>query len=358
MLKNRTKLVAMVIAAVMMGSIFAGCGSKPAASEASKPAAPASSQPAVSSQVAAPAKAIVCKIGTAVSETHPQYRALLAFEKALEKETNGEIDVQVFANSQLGNERDMIEGLQMGSLQMAKTSTAVLSSFVPAFMVFDLPYVFPSKESMFKVLDGEIGKEFMKKLESVGLHSICYFDAGARSYYTKKEIKSMADLKGVKIRVMESPLMIAAVNAMGGIATPLPASEVYSAIQQDVVGGAENSHAIVLSQKHYEVTKFFTLTQHFMTPDMINMSKKFYDSLSASQKAAVDKCAVLLRDEERKLWAEDEKKGLEDLKSKGMTINEIDKTPFIAAVKPIYAQFESKIGKETLDKVIAAAQAK
>lgn len=303
-----------------------------------------------------PKEAIIMKIGVAVAETHPQYKALEFFKEKLEEKTNGGIEVQLFANSQMGNERDMIEGLQMGSLEGAKTSTAVLSGFAPAYMAFDLPYVFTSKEKLFEVLDGEIGDEYKQMVEDVGLHTLTFFYAGARDFYTTKEIHTAADLKGQKIRVMESPLMVASINAMGAIATPLPASEVYSAIQQDVVQGAENSPAICLSQKHYEVTKYFTLTEHFMTPDVINLSKAWYDSLSDEYRQAVDECGELLRLEERRLWDEAEKESLAELEKNGMVINEVDKSSFSDAVKPVYTEYESQIGKELMDRILAVTQ--
>lgn len=322
--------------------------SAPAAAQPASPTKPAAAQPAAGAQTV--------KLASVLAEDHPQHKAFLFFADRVKELTNGKLIIQTFPNSQLGNEREYIEQLQIGQLEFAKSSAAVIGPFVPQFQVFDLPYVFKSREHLFKHTDGEVGQTLLKLVEEkLGIRGLGFFDAGSRSIFTsKRPINTPADLKGLKIRVMENQLMIKTFNALGSAATPMAYGELYSALQQGVVDGAENSPVAYRSQKHYEVAKYFSYTDHFMTPDFPMVSLKWYNAQPKEIQQAVDQAAKELIKKERELWLEYEKFVADDLKSKGAVFNQVpDKGAFAKLVEPIYTEFEGKIGKDLIQKASA-----
>ena len=350
-------------AATKAAAPAAGATTAPAAPAATKPAAAApaagataapvvAGEPTASVPPAANAKHI--KLNDQVADDHPQQKAFRAFSRRVQELTKGQLVIDVFPNSTLGTPRETIEQLQIGQLEMAKVSTAALSGFVPQFQVFDLPYVFKSREHLFKHVDGEVGSTLNKMLaDKLGIKSLGYFDAGARSIFTtKKQVKTLADLKGQKIRVMESPLMISTFNLMGAAATPMAYGELYSALQQGVVDAAENSTVAYKAMKHYEPAKLFSFTEHFMTPDMPMVSLKWYSAQPKEIQDAVDQAAKELITSERKFWLEYEGVVVEDLKKLGVQFTDVDKAPFAKAVEPVLKEFEPKIGKDLMDKAL------
>ncbi|MHB0867965.1 MAG: TRAP transporter substrate-binding protein [Chloroflexota bacterium] len=346
----------MMAAGILM--LAAACGSAaPAQSTpASGGSAPAATSGSAEKPAAAPAGAITAKFASVAAEDHPHHKSFLFFADRVKELTNGKLIVQVFPNSQLGNEREYIEQLQIGQIEFAKSSAAVLGPFVPQFQVFDLPYVFKSKEQLFKHTDSEVGQTLIKLAEEkLNIRIFGFFDAGTRSIFnSKKAIKTPADLKGMKIRVMENQLMIQTLNAMGAQATPLAVGEQYSAIQQGVLDGAENSPVFYRSQKFYEVAKNYSYTEHFMTPDTPMVSMKWYNSQPKEIQQAIDQAGKEMIKKEREIWLEYEKFVVDDLKSKGILFNEVeDKAAFAKLVEGIYPQFESKIGKDLIQKATA-----
>ncbi|HEX2986565.1 MAG TPA: TRAP transporter substrate-binding protein, partial [Chloroflexota bacterium] len=327
---------------------------QPTAAPAKATSAPAASS-AAPTNAAAPAKVQHVKLSDQAAEDHPEQKAFRDFAARVKELTNGAVIVDLFPNSVLGSPRGNIEQMQLGQLEFLKISTAALGGFVPQYQVFDLPYVFQSREHLLSKTDGEVGQTLSKLLESkLSIKTLGYFDAGARSIFnSKKPINTAADLKGMKIRVMESPLMIQTFNSMGALATPMAAGELYSALQQGVIDGAENSTVFYNSQKFNEVAKYYSYTEHFMTPDIPTVSLKWYNAQPKEIQQAIDQAGKELIQNERKYWLEYEKTTADDLKAKGVQFNNADKASIAKMVEPIYKDFEGKIGKDLMDKARA-----
>ena len=283
------------------------------------------------------------KLAHGLDTSHPVHNAMLFMGERLAEKSNGELTVQIYPSNQLGSERECVELLQIGSLGMTKVSAAVMSSFAPDFQVLSFPYIFRDKEHFFKVQDSEIGKDLLLQSEKYWLRGMCYYDAGSRSFYTsKKAIRTPEDLKGQKIRVMQSPIAIAMVKAMGGSPTPMASGEIYTAVQQGVVDGAENNPPSYYFSRHYEVAKYYTLDEHASIPDVLLISTHIWNKLSEKEQKwlqeAIDESVVY----QRKLWAESEKECLEDSKANGVEIIYPDKAPFVKLVQPLIKELTEK----------------
>jgi tripartite ATP-independent transporter DctP family solute receptor len=258
--------------------------------------------------------------------------------------TGGRLTIKIFHSMQLGGEKEALEQAQLGALEMTRVSVGVVGPIVEEFNAFNLPYFFRSVDHMHKVVDGEIGTTLLNKLEAGGLIGLGYMDAGSRSFYNKvKPIKTMDDLKGLKIRVMQNPIFIEMVNSMGGNGLPIAFNELYTSMQTGVVDGAENNPPSYESGKHYEVAGYYTLTEHLMVPEIFVFSKKVWDTLPALDQQLIRKASALAVGRERELWAAREQKSLDLLKSKGIQIvTDVDKTPFIEATKGVREKFGGK----------------
>src|SRR5690554_5633071 len=253
----------------------------------------------------------------------------------VEEVSEGKLRIEVYPGGVLGTERESLELLQLGSLDLTKVSAAAMEGFVEEYKVFGLPYIFTSKEHAFSVLDGPIGKSMLAKGEQFWLRGLCFYDAGARSFYTAKPIQTPTDLAGLKIRVMQSITAVEMIRAMGGSPTPISWGELYTALQSGVVDGAENNPPSLYSSHHFEVCKFYSLDEHTIVPDVVVISTKTWNKLSNQQKEwiqqAADESAIL----ERKLWAASEIESLEKVQEAGVKINYPDKAPFIEKVQPL-----------------------
>ncbi|HCG64877.1 MAG: hypothetical protein CVV52_18690 [Spirochaetae bacterium HGW-Spirochaetae-8] len=294
----------------------------------------------------------VIKMGTPSNPEDNCVKAFFEFEKLVEERTNGRVDVQVFHSAQLGAHRDYIEQMQMGSLQAAEINTAVLSGFDSKFMVFDLPYLSRNVEHLQSVLAGGLQEKLNASLEeSTGLKILGWMIRSPRNIYNSRNaITTAADFNGMKIRVMESPIMTRTFELLGAVPVPLSAAERYMALQTGVVHGAENSVGIIVSEKEYEVTDYVSLTAHNITPNIIAFDKNYFDKLPA------DIQEVLLQAGEEagafatRLDSESQQATLDTLKSLGMKVNDIaDKSSFTKAVSPIYAQYRDEIGGDIID---------
>ena len=270
--------------------------------------------------------------------------------------TGGRITIKIFHSMQLGGEKEALEQVQVGALEMTRVSVGVVGPIVEEFNAFNLPYFFRSVDHMHKVVDGEIGTELLNRLEAGGLIGLGYMDAGSRSFYNNvRPIKTIDDLKGLKIRVMQNPIFIEMVNAMGGNGLPIAFNELYTAMQTGVVDGAENNPPSYESGKHYEVAKYYTLTEHLMVPEIFVFSKKVWDGLPSLDKQLILKASALTVERERELWAAREQASLDKLIAEGYeVITEIDKGPFIAATDSVRSQF----GAEFADLIARAAAVK
>jgi tripartite ATP-independent transporter DctP family solute receptor len=262
------------------------------------------------------------------------------------------LNIEVLDGAQLGGERDYIEGMMLGSIQMAQVSTAPVSGFIPEFDLFSLPYLIRDTEHFKKVVSGPVGAKFGELAEARGLKILAWFDNGYRNVFNKvRPVVTPEDLDGLKIRVMESPLMVNTVNAMGGSATPMSYSELYTALEQGVLDGGENAAGNVLNDKFYEVSGYFSLTQHFRPPGIVAISMNTWNGLSAEQQAVLTEEATALQDYEIQLTAETGAAAMEELKAKGMEINEADVAAFRDRMGPVYEDFTAKHGSELLEMV-------
>ena len=262
------------------------------------------------------------------------------------------LTIEVLDGAQLGGERDYIEGMMLGSIQMAQVSTAPVSGFIPEFDLFSLPYLIRDTEHFKNVVSGPIGEKFSALAEGRGLKILAWFDNGYRNVFNKvRPVVTPEDMDGLKIRVMESPLMVNTLNAMGGSATPMSYSELYTALEQGVLDGGENAAGNVLNDKFYEVTGYFSMTQHFRPPGIVAISLGTWNNLSAEQQAVLVEEAAALQDYEIQLTGEVGAAAIEELKAKGMEINEADVAAFRDRMGPVYEDFVSKHGGELLEMI-------
>ena len=275
-------------------------------------------------------------------QTHPVHKGILEFKNALEQKSSGKMTIKIFPDGQLGSERETLELLQIGSVAVTKVSAATLSNFVPEYKILGIPYLFRNKEHMFSVLEGEVGKSILEKGEKFWLRGLCYYDAGSRSFYTsKKAIRTPEDLKGLKIRVMNNQMAINMVNALGGSATPMAYGELYTAIQQGVVDGAENNPPSFVSSNHYEVSKYYTLDQHSAVPDVLLISTKFWEKLNEEEKVWVQDAANESSQAQKKFWSESVAESMEVAKKAGVEIINPEKSVFQDKAKSVLEEFKN-----------------
>ena len=295
---------------------------------------------AAASVFALTAQAIEFRSSDIHPDDYPTVQAVRHMGEELSKATNGKFTIKVFAKSALGQEKDTIEQTKLGALAMTRVNVAPMNNICAATMVPTMPCLFRSTEHMRKVLDGAIGEEILKDCEPQGFVGLAFYDSGARSIYTvKKPIKTLADAKGLKVRVQQSDLWVSLLEAMGANATPMPYGEVYTALKTGLVDAAENNYPSYESSRHFEVAKYYNKTEHSMAPEILLFSKKVWDTLSADEqkqiRAAAKESVVYMR----KLWDERETKSLAIVKAGGAEIVDVDKASFQAAMKPVYDKF-------------------
>lgn len=276
-----------------------------------------------------------------VADTQPKgYPAITAIEHMGEKlntATNGDITMKVFAGGVLGGEKEAIEQAQINAIQLTRVSLGVVGSVVPDVNVFNMPFVFRDSAHMRKVIDGEIGQEILDKItnsefELVGL---AWMDAGSRNFYSKAPIRTLADLKGKKMRMMENPLFLDTMNALGGSGIAMSTGETFSALQTGVIDGAENNPAVMLAQNHQQVAKYFSETGHLIIPEPLVMSKKAWEALSAEQQTLVKQFAREAQMEQRALWDIQVAQSEEKLKAAGVEFIQVDRKLFYEATAAV-----------------------
>jgi len=282
-------------------------------------------------------------------------KAFFKFEEIVEEKSEGRIDVQVKHSGQLGGHRDYIEGLQMGSIQLAEINTSVLSAIDDSFMVLDLPFLSKSGEHQLRVLESGVGESLSNTLEEkTGIRIIGWMIRPPRCVYSAVgPIETAADFKGLKIRVMESPVMLRTMQLLGAKPVPVSANERYMALQTGVVDAAENNPSIVLTEKEYEVTDYFSMTEHFNTPNIIAVDTKFLSNMPEDLQKIIIEAGEEAGEYATEIAAAEVNDSLKQLEEKGMKVNAIaDKSSFIEAVSPIYAEYEDQIGKDLIDKFL------
>jgi tripartite ATP-independent transporter DctP family solute receptor len=313
---------------------------------------------AVCIAIALPAQARDFRSADVHPADYPTVEAVKYIGKVLSEQTKGRLGVRVYPNGALGNERDTIEQLKIGGLDMMRINVAPLNNIVPETIVAALPFVFNSKEHMRAVLDGPVGDEILAAMEAQGMVGLAFYDSGARSIYTaKKPVRTLADLKGMKIRVQQSDLFVAMVEALGANPTPMPYGEVYTALKTGIVDAAENNMPSYESSRHFEAAKFHSVTEHSMAPEVLVFSKKVWDALPKDDQAMIRKAAKDSVPYMRKLWDEREAKSQQTVVAGGAEIIRIEnKQPFIEAMQPVYAKFANTPKLQDLVKRTQATQ--
>ncbi|HEX3538465.1 MAG TPA: TRAP transporter substrate-binding protein [Stellaceae bacterium] len=285
------------------------------------------------------------------ADVHPPgYPTVVAVEnlgKKLDEATKGRLTVQMFGSMQLGGEKEMIEQAQVGALQMPRVSVGTLGPVVDDLNVLNLPFLFRDTTHMNKVVDGPIGQELLDKVTNnpaAKLVGLCWMDAGARSFYdTKHPIKKIEDLKGLKVRVIGNPMFVDMGNALGANAVAMGYDQVFSALQTGVIDGAENNPPSFVFDNHYQVAKYYSLTQHLIVPEMLVFSRVSWDKLSPDDQTLIKKAARDAQFDARDLWNKTEAEAMSKMKSAGIEIDAIeDKKPFRDAVKPVWDKYGAK----------------
>jgi len=293
------------------------------------------------------------------SDTHPDgyptVEAVKYFGKLVEERTEGRYKVEVYFGAQLGQEADTIEQVRSGVIDLNRVSLAPWNSLVPLTMIPSLPYLFRSPEHARHVMSGPIGDEIAKGFEDYGVVVIAYYDGGARSFYnSKKPINSMADLAGMKFRVIQSDVFVDMVAAIGASATPMPYGEVYSAIETGVIDGAENNFPSYESAKHFEVAKNFSLDEHTIVPEVFVMSKAAWDKLTPEDQAIFKQAGKESMTKQFELWDARVASSRKIVEDAGSQITTPDKQPFIDAMKPVYDKY---VNTPELKDLVARIQA-
>jgi tripartite ATP-independent transporter DctP family solute receptor len=292
------------------------------------------------------AREIVLKAADDHELGYPTTRALVRMGELLNEWTGGRIVVQVYHSAQLGSEKETIEQTQFGAIDIDRVNIAPVTQIVPAFNIFALPYLFRDDEHMHAVLDGEIGAWLLGRLEEHGLVGLGYYDSGQRSFYNSlRPVREPSDLGGMKIRVQKAEIMLDLVKALGASPTPMAFEEVYSALQTGVIDGAENNFPSYITKGHYEVAKYYTVDAHSRTPEVLLFSRRTWEKLSSFDQALVRKAAKESVPYQRRLWAE----RVEESKRKAVEagceiIDDIDRRPFIDAVRPLYEKYGAGYG--------------
>jgi tripartite ATP-independent transporter DctP family solute receptor len=296
----------------------------------------------------------VLKMGTLGSVEYFYYKGAKRMADEVAQKSSGRIDVQVFANQQLGNERDMIEGMQLGTIDLAVINTPLLAGFDPRFLIFDMPFMFNDWAHVNKVLTSSIGADLIHSLEAKQIKAFGFSTAGFRHVLnSKRPVEKPEDLAGLKIRTLDNPVHVAIMNAMGANATPMQYSEVATALRQHTVDGLDSPAPAAVTEKFYETNKYMALTGHVFTGVIFLMSLKRFNGLSPDLQKIVADGAKVGADTETELYNKFDDESLEVLTKKhGMQINKVDRAQFRARMKPVFDRYQDRVGKTLIDQVI------
>jgi len=297
-------------------------------------------------------KTKVIRLGHALDVSHPVHKAMKFMANRIEEKSNGQLKVDIYPSQQLGSERELIELLQIGSLGMTKVSTGTLENFAPELRVFGLPFLFKDRQHRFDVLESEIGEKLLEASVRNRLKGLTFYDAGSRSFYSTQPLNSPSDLKGQKIRVMESQTAINMVKYLGGSPTPVSWGELYTALQQGIVDGAENNLPSFYLSYHYEVCKYYMVDEHTALPDELLISTVVWDKLSKEEQKWVKDAAMESSEYEKGIWREAELHALEEIKKAGVKVTYPEKEQFREMVQPMYDEFKKdKEMKKTIEAI-------
>jgi len=288
---------------------------------------------------------VTLKLGYNTVRQYPHARAIERFVNRVAERTGENLQIQTFPSEQAGNERAMLDSLILGNLDIAKVSTGVVSAVVPEFGVFDLPYVFRDLDHMMKTINSPVGETLAAKLEEQGVKILFWMEQGTRSFYTvDKPIATPDDLKGLKIRTINSPVMVDTIAAFGATPTPMGFGDLYLGLKTGAVDGAENAPDAIWYAKQHEVSKYMSLTNHFRTPVIVAMSKAKFDSLSPEYQEIILQTAQETQEWSGTLYSRVSEALADKLKEGGMTLQEVDEAPFRAAVESVYSTHAGSFG--------------
>lgn len=294
------------------------------------------------------------KLAHALDVSHPVHKGMAYMAERVAEKSNGQLTIEIYPSQQLGTERQCLELLQIGSLAMTKVSAAIMENFSPKIQVLSLPYIFRDRAHTYQVQDGPIGQALLEGGAEYWLRGLTYFDAGYRSFYTKKPVQEPDDLEGLKIRVQESVTAMNLVRALDGAPTPISWGELYTALQQGIVDGAENNPPSFHLSRHYEVCKYYTLNEHTAVPDILVMSTISWDRLTAQEKQWLEEAVREATDYQRKLWRAAEQEALEAVAAAGVEIIRPDKSAFAQKTRYLLEEYRDQ---PELYKLIQAIQA-
>lgn len=288
---------------------------------------------------------------------HPWNLAAKQFANEVKEKSGGKLEVRIYTAGQMGSDREMLESTQSGALQMSAISTMAMSGFEPSMQLFDLPYLMPSYQMAYQVLDGDIGKKVSETLLKKGVRNLAYWENDYRQLSNnKKPITTASDVAGLKIRVPETPILISWLEALNAIPTPIAYTELYTSLQQGVVDGQDNGIFLMHSAKYYEVQKYYTLTNHIYAPVAFLINDRFYNKLSPEHKKIIEEAAVHARDYQRSINAKLRSERLDEMKKAGLQVTEL--TPealeqFRTSAKPVYQKMKDVINQELLEQILS-----
>lgn len=292
------------------------------------------------------------KLAHALTETHPVHLAMVEFANEVKEKTNGKIEVLIFPNGQLGGEREITELMQAGAIDIIKTNAGPMESFAQEYSVLSLPYLFRDIHHNLRVLKSDIGESILNATVDRGFIGLTFYNSGTRNMYTKKPVKTVNDLKGMKIRVQTSKTMVKMTELLGGSPSPLSFGEIYTALQQGVVDGAENNLISYAESKHYEVAPYFTFDEHSISPDVLIMNTKTWNKLTDDEKKIVKEAALNSFDYQNKIWFEAEDKLVDILKEQGVQFFTVNKDEFVQKVQPLYEEImKEPLMKKYIEKI-------
>jgi TRAP-type transport system periplasmic protein len=302
-------------------------------------------------------KAKVLKVGSVNNDKHTLFAGYTKFKEIVEEKTKGSVKVEIYPNGLLGNDRTMIEGLQLGTIESVGVSTSMLANWAPSMLAFDLPFTIQDEATADKVLDGSFGKKAAEQLEKENILLYGYMENGFRHLTNSKhEVKSVDDVKGLKIRTMQTPLNLATWEALGTNPTPLAYTELFTAMEQKVIDGQENPYGNMALDKFYEVQKYLTKTSHVYNPMGFVFSKKFMDTLGPEEQKVIEDAAQEASTFQRELNRKKSDEFLQTLVDNGMVVTELSKEAakeFEESVQSVHKDFEEKIGKDYYDEYMA-----
>ncbi|WP_386691466.1 MULTISPECIES: TRAP transporter substrate-binding protein [Lonepinella] len=282
---------------------------------------------------------VTLKLAHNLEQSHVVHQALAQMAKEVQEKSNGDLNIRIYPSGQMGGPRETIELIQNDALDMTKASASEMESFVKEFAVFSCPYLFDDEEHFKKVLFGPVGKEITDKTQNSGFNVIASYVAGTRSFYAKKPIHSPADMKGMKIRVVSTPTTNKLIELLNGSPAPIPFGEVYTALQQGVIDGAENNIPSYNQTRHSEVAKYYIEDQHTSVPDYLIVSSKTWNKLDDNQRKILQEAAKHSEEYQQKLWDEEVARSRAEAEKTGTTFIQVDKKPFRDALQPLYEDF-------------------